>query len=275
MIELPEAIVIARQISAELKGKLIREGMRGNTPHKFAFYSSSAEEYATILPGKRMGEADANGPLILISLEPEYVLMLGGGGERILYHKGKSTLPKKHHLLLHFEDDSYLTVTVQGWGSAQLLHETEVAPHPFISKNPSPLSDQFTLDYFLRLFDGLVAGDKRAIKFFCISKPGILGVGNGYLQDILFSAKIHPRRRAIETTLEERRALFDATRDTLKEAIRLNGRDTERDLYDRPGGYVRILDSRVVGKPCPRCGTPIEKIFFLGGASYFCPNCQV
>ena len=45
--------------------------------------------------------------------------------------------------------------------------------------------------------------------------------------------------------------------------------------YQSPGGYHRTLDSNAVGQPCPECGTPIEKISFLGGASYFCPKCQV
>jgi hypothetical protein len=56
MIELPEASVIARQMSQEPKGKRIASGVRGNVSHKFAFYSRTAEEYETILKGKRWGK---------------------------------------------------------------------------------------------------------------------------------------------------------------------------------------------------------------------------
>jgi formamidopyrimidine-DNA glycosylase len=276
MIELPEALIIARQISQELKGKRILSGIRGNAPHKFAFYSRPAEEYETILKGKVMGEATVNGPLILASVEPDYVLMLGGGGERILFHPNANTLPKKHQLLLHFEDDTYLTVTVQGWGSAQLLHRAEVASHPFVSlQKPSPVSDAFTFEYFQGLFGELEEGDARSVKFFMISKPGILGIGNGCLQDVLFRARIHPRRRVVDLTEGERRALHEAIRSTLKQMVDLGGRDSEHDLYDHLGGYRRILDSKTVGQPCPECGTPIEKIQYLGGAAYFCPRCQI
>ena len=73
----------------------------------------------------------------------------------------------------------------------------------------------------------------------------------------------------------ERQVLYEATCRVIREATAKNGRDTERDLFDRPGYYRRVLDSRTVGQPCPRCGTAIEKISFLGGASYFCPSCQV
>jgi len=277
MIELPEATVIARQITAELKGKKIESGIRGNSPHKFAFYNRSPEEYETILKGKTMGPATEQGALIWVSVEPDHVLVLGGGGERILFHQNENTLPKKHQFLLHFQDDTYLTVTVQMWGFIQLSHKSEIEAQRGCHlgrKAVSPLNDEFTLEYFQGLFNELVEDDSRSVKFFIISKPGIWGVGNGYLQDILFRAKIHPRKRCVDLTETERMALYKAIRDTLKQAVKLDGRDTEFDLYNNPGRYERILDSRQVGKPCPECGTPIEKIQYLGGASYYCPSCQ-
>lgn len=276
MIELPEALVIARQMSEELRGKRIESGIRGNAPHKFAFYSRSPEEYEAILRGKTMGEATDHGSLILASVEPDHVLVLGGGGERIVFHQSEATLPKRHQLLLHFQDGTYLTVTVQGWGALQLLRQSELADHPHVGpRRVSPLSDAFTYEHFQGLFGEIEAEDPRSIKFFVISKPGVWGVGNGYLQDILFRARIHPRRKVVGISEGERRALYQAIRETLKQAVDLGGRDTERDLHERPGGYTRILDSRSVGQPCPECGTPIEKIQYLGGASYFCPRCQV
>ena len=276
MIELPEALIIARQMSAELKGKRIESGVRGNVPHKFAFYSGSVEEYEAILKGRVMGEATGHGSAILASVEPDYTLVLGGGGERILFHPSEITLPKKHHLLLHFQDGTYLTVSVQGWGNVLLLRQSELVEHPHVGeKRVSPLSDAFTFEYLQGLFEELEEEDARSIKFFIVSEPGIWGVGNGYLQDILFRARIHPKRRAIDIVEEERRALHKAIRETLKQAVDLGGRDTERDLYNRRGGYRRILDSKSVGQPCPECGTPVEKIQYLGGACYLCPSCQV
>jgi len=276
MIELPEALIIARQMNEELRGKRIESAIRGNAPHKFAFYSRPPEEYEAILRGKTMGGATGHGSLILASVEPDHVLVLGGGGERILYHPSDNTVPRKHQLLLRFADGTYLTVTVQGWGSALLLQQAEAADHPHVGeKRVSPLSDAFTFGYFQQLFAELDEEDRRSIKFFIISKPGVWGVGNGYLQDILFRARIHPRRRVIDITEGERRALHGAIRGTLEQALYLGGRDTEWDLYNHRGGYRRTLDSRSAGQPCPQCGTPIERIQYLGGASYFCPSCQI
>ncbi len=276
MIELPEASVIAGQMSKELRGKRIAAAVRGNVSHRFAFYSGSAETYEAILAGKRMGEVTGHGSAILAALGSEYTLVLGGGGERILFHQSERTLPKKHHLLLRFEDDTYLTVTVQGWGNVLLLDRSGLAEHPHVGlRRISALSDGFTLEFFEGLFGELEEEDRRSVKFFLISEPGAWGVGNGYLQDILFRAKIHPKRRALDIPQEERRTLHRAVRETLQQAVELGGRDSERDLYDRRGGYRRTMDSKAVGQPCPECGTPIEKIQYLGGACYFCPGCQI
>ena len=277
MIELPEATVIARQMTVGLKGKKVESCIRGNSPHKFAFYNRPPEEYEAILKSKTMGSAVEQGSQIWASVEPDYVLVLGEGGERILFHKDESTLPEKHQFLLHFEDDMYLTVTVQGWGFVQLFHQSEIEGKKGTHlgrKAVSPLSDEFTFEYLQGLFEELEKEDSRSIKFFIISKPGVWGIGNGYLQDILFRAKVHPRKRCVDLIENEKKMLYKAIRETLKQAVELGGRDTEFDLYNRPGKYKKVLDSRQVGKPCPECGTPIEKQQYLGGAIYYCPSCQ-
>lgn len=277
MIELPEAIIIARQISKELKGKQIVSGVRGSSPHKFAFTGKhSDEDFAAIVKDKTIGTAQANGSVILTDLEPDYVLSLGCGGERILYHTSEKTLPKKHQLLLSFRDGSYLTVTISGWGEVRLLEQSEVSNHPHLKKDAvSPLSDAFTFAYFNGLFDALPEKKRVTAKYFIISEPGIWGVGNGCLQDILYRAKVHPKRPMISLSNEEKRMLYQAIKQTLIEIVELGGRDSERDFYNRCGGYQRNLHSRMVGRPCRECGAPIEKIQYLGGAAYFCPSCQV
>ena len=277
MIELPEAITIAQQISKELKGEKIVSAARGSSPHKFAFTGKHSDrEFAKIVKGKTVGIARASGSLILVDLEPDYVLSLGCGGERILYHTSDETLPKKHQLILNFQDGSYLTVTISGWGEVRLLEQSDVSNHPHIEKNAiSPLSDAFTFTYFTSLLDSLPENKRVSAKYFIISEPGIWGVGNGCLQDILYRAKIHPTRQMTSLSNKERETLYATIKQTLVEMVELGGRDSEYDLYNKRGCYQRILHSKVVGHPCHECGTPIKKIQYLGGAAYFCPSCQV
>jgi len=263
MIELPEAVVLARQMAQELSGKVIATAIRGSVPHKFAFYSGEPEWYAQTLKGKAVGATGVLGGMVLIAAEPGYNVVLGCGGERILYHPSADQAPAKHHFLLTFTDGSALSVVVSGWGTALLLDQRTQAEHPFLrdaQDRLTPVGDAFTWERFEALFADLPTGDARAVKFFLISRPGLSGMGNGYLQDILFRAHIHPRRRAVDLSEAEREALYRATVETYAQAIAADGRDTERDLYDRPGRYVPILDKRANGRPCPRCGTAIEKI---------------
>jgi formamidopyrimidine-DNA glycosylase len=102
----------------------------------------------------------------------------------------------------------------------------------------------------------------------------LFGVGNGCLQDILWNARLHPRRPVAGLSEAEKRALYDSTCSVLQEMTALGGRSSKRDLYNNPGGYQAILSAASSGAPCPRCGSSIEKIQYLGGASYFCPDCQ-
>jgi formamidopyrimidine-DNA glycosylase len=275
MIELPEATVLARQVEAEFKGRHIVRGIRGNAPHKFAFYTGEPEEYARIMQGKTIGAVTVHGSCFALRLEPGYALVLGGGGERILSHASDETLPKKHHLLLEFDNGSYLSVSVQGWGSVQLVPEEKLTSgsHAGLTR-VSPLDKAFTAAHVRRQFAAVPPTDPRSIKYFVITDPGVWGVGNGYLQDILFRARLHPRRRAVAVTKAEQATLHEAIRATIREAVEAAGRDTERDLYNQPGRYVRIMDSRTAGHPCPECATPIEKASYLGGSVYFCPQCQ-
>lgn len=275
MIELPGATVIAQQINEELTGKRIEYGNRGNSPHKFAFTSGTAEEYEQILKGKTIGPARGHGSAILVPIEPGHMLVLGGGGERILYHQEERTHPKKHQLWLRFADGTSLTVTVQGWGNVMLLPQATAGEHRHVqSDRIPPLSDGFTWEHFQGLFESVDPESSKSCKFFLISEPGVWGIGNGCLQDILYHAGLHPKRKIVDVGEDTKRALYDAIVSTLSQMVELGGRESERDLYGTRGQYVRILDSKTKGQPCPQCATPIEKSQYLGGAIYFCPTCQ-
>jgi formamidopyrimidine-DNA glycosylase len=273
MIELPEAVRLADQIAHETGGKVVESGNCGNSPHKWAFYNRPQEEYARLLPGKKVGRTSASGSLACINLDPGLSLLLGDGGLRVLLHGPGDGLPAKYQLLLRFEEGSALTVSVQGWGFMHLATQ-EGAAERFAGHGLSPLSGKFTYQRFKQALQSYERLEKDSVKKFVISGGVVSGVGNGYLHDILFRARIHPRRRLSDITGNERRRLFGAIRKTIGDAAERGGRDTELDLHGEPGGYRPILDSRAKGEPCSQCGTAIEKIQYLGGACYFCPVCQ-
>jgi len=284
MIELPEAIALSKQINETLVGKKIRHALRGQNPHKFAFPQKdtkqlgaeySDEDFNRILKGKTITKSWANGNVILVQMDTDYLLSLGCGGEKIIYHETKETIPKKHQLLLAFEDNTFLSVTVSGWGEVRLLKTEDLENHPHIGyERIDPLSGKFTFEVFEKLIEEIPEGKKRNAKRFFISEPGFRGIGNGVIQDIFFLAKIHPRREMSSLSKEERKRLHETTRVELRKMADLGGRDGEKDLFDNWGGYERRLHSKVVGEPCPVCETPIVKEQFGGGSIYFCPSCQ-
>jgi len=273
MLELPEAVTLAQQVTKELKGATVASCERGNTPHKWAWYSAEPAEYERIAAGKTVGGAVNVGNRVAVSLEPGYVLAIGDMGGKILLHADESTLPNKRHLMLGFADGRYLTVAIQGWGGMWLMTEEKLLQYA-ASIPVSPIGDGFTYECFKDLLADDAQQGKRSVKAFMASRPRISGVGNGYVQDICFRAKLHPRRDLTDVSGRERQRWYRAIRETLDEAIARGGRDTETNLYGEPGGYVPIMDRRAKGQPCPECGTAIEKIAYLGGSCYFCSKCQ-
>ncbi len=276
MIELPEAIVISKQINDILEGKVVKTATRCQNPHKFAFTGKySDKDFAQTLKGKIIKKSWANGNIILVQMDPGYLLSLGCGGERVLYHKQDKTIPKKHQLLLEFEDQTYLTVTISGWGEVRLLEAKDIDRHPHIPFGKvDPLSEEFTISAFEELINWLPKQKKCSAKKFYITEPGLRGMGNGVIQDIFFLSKIHPKREMKSLTKEERHLLYETTRNELQRMVNLGGRDSERDIFDHFGRYQRIMHSKAVNTSCPVCETLIEKQQYLGGAIYFCHSCQ-
>jgi formamidopyrimidine-DNA glycosylase len=267
--------MLAKQMNETLQGKVIREGKLGNTPHKFVWYNRKHNEFTKLTRGKTIGKASSKGRWMFVQVDPGYVLVLGECGGKVLYHPTGTQPPSKYHLCLAFEDDSFLSVTTQMWGAMELYEAGKEQERQYIKgMRSTPLDSTFTFDYFTSLIDELLQGEKRSAKGLLTQDQIIPGLGNSIAQDILFRARIGPRRSLTEFTPGQRRDLYDAIVDTVREVIDSGGRNDEVDLFGQPGGYIRVMDSKTAGKPCPECGTTIQKLQYLGGACYFCPNCQ-
>jgi formamidopyrimidine-DNA glycosylase len=116
--------------------------------------------------------------------------------------------------------------------------------------------------------------EKRSVKGLLTQDQLIPGLGNSIAQDILFSARLHPKRALDSLGAGERKRLYRSILDTVREVTERGGRSDELDLFGKPGGYPRKMDKNAAGRKCPACGARIEKMQYLGGACYFCPGCQ-
>lgn len=276
MFELPEYTVLARQINKTLVGKAVKKGNLGNSPHKFVWYNRKPDEFTKLTRGKVMGQSRAQGRWLIISMEPGYNLVLGECGGKVLFHPAGAELPAKYHLWIEFEDGSSFTVTTQMWGAMELFECGKEQERQYIKgMRVTPVERAFTFKYFSGLIDELLQGEKRSVKSLLTQDQLIPGLGNASAQDIMFRAHLLPRRPISELSMGQRQDLYHAIVDTVHEIIDCGGRNDETNLLGKRGGYVRLMDSNAVGKPCPECRTKIQKIQYLGGACYFCPKCQV
>jgi formamidopyrimidine-DNA glycosylase len=276
MFELPEYVTLARQINESVAGKTIRSGSLGNSPHKFVWYNRTHDEFAVLTQGKAVGQAAVRGRWLFVPLQPGHVLLFGECGGRLLYHAPGARLPDKYHLWLTFDDGSALTALTQMWGAMELYEAGQEQERQYVKDmRPTPVGPEFTFAYFTALIDSLLAGPKRSVKALLTQEQLIPGLGNAIAQDIMFRAGLHPKYPITDLDGARRRRLYDAIAATVQDAIAQGGRSDEFDLYNRPGGYRRLMDSRAAGQPCPACGAIVEKIQYLGGACYFCPRCQV
>ncbi len=275
MFEIPEYTNLARQMNKTLVGKTIQQGRLGNSPHKFVWYNRSPEEFARLTQGKHVGTARVRGRWLTLDLEPGYRLLLGECGGKVLYHTPGAPLPGKYHLFVSFDDGSALTGMTAMWGAIELYEAGQELERNYIKgMRPTPIDSEFTFDYFTALIDELRQGKKRSVKNLLTQDQLIPGLGNAIAQDIMFNARLHPRRSLTDLTPNQRGDLYKAVTDTVHEVIKKGGRNDETDLFGKPGGYVRLMDSHAAGNPCPQCGQIVEKMQYLGGACYFCPKCQ-
>ncbi len=275
MFELPEVVTVARQMHDRLRGEPIVSVDVADERPRFMFLNDDLGAYKSRLVGRKIVEVIGRGKWIRAMLDSGSILLLGEMFGRILYVPPDGELPKKVHAQVTFADGGRLVVTIQAWGGFQVLTPDELAAHPYAgTQGVSAIDKAFTAERFDGVLDGSGEWSRKPIKAFLVHEGNVCGIGNGYLQDILFRAKLSPKRKVPDIARDERDRLHAAIVETMTEAIDKGGRDTEKDLFGEPGGYVPILDRRAKDQPCPDCGTPIEKIAYLGGSCYVCPNCQ-
>jgi formamidopyrimidine-DNA glycosylase len=159
-----------------------------------------------------------------------------------------------------------------GFTRARLLGAAELEER-LSSLGPEPLEDGFDAEYLARK-----VGSRRAqIKPLLLDQKVVSGIGNIYVDEILYDARIHPRRKANTLSGEEWEALYGAIRENLAAGVEHRGTTVRlyRDVLDRPGehqNYLRVFEKH--GRPCPGCEGEVVREKVGGRPSHICPACQ-
>lgn len=272
MIELPEAINLAKQMRETVRGKTVSAVYPPSSPHKFCWFNHEPEEYQAFLAGHTVTGAAGFGIFSELEFDSGVRLCFNDGVNPRFIRK-EEVRPKKYQLLLEFTDGSAIAFTVAMYGSIS-CHSGDYDNEYYRKsiESISPLTEEFVEGYF----NELLASVKPAmsVKAFLATEQRIPGLGNGCLQNILFQAGIHPKRKVSSLSDCEKNALWKQVKTVLQTMTEQGGRDTEKDLFGNPGGYQTLMSKNTLASGCPACGGEIVKETYLGGAVYYCPSCQ-
>ncbi len=262
MPELPEVETIARELKPFLEGKRIAK-VEILKPELTVGISPE------VLEGKTINRVRRRGKYLILDLSDGsgllFHLRLTG---RLYLNPGPEVNPG---LLIHTEDRLTLSFHDPRKLGRAYWHP---APDEFLGfLGPEPLDEGFTPQELRQI----LSGRKAAVKAVLLDQRSLAGIGNIYADEALFLAGINPRRPASTLSPEEGERLYQAIQEVLVEGIERHGTtfSAYRDAFGRRGeNQLSLRVFRRTGKPCPRCGTPIERIRVAGRSSHYCPKCQ-
>jgi len=271
MPELPEIETIVRSLKPRIVGRTVG-AIRLLWP---PLLRTGTTARLTGMADKRILGLSRRGKLVMIDLEGESRLVFHLKMTGQLFIANEDEPVDKHLRLvigLNEGHDELRFRDIRKFGFMLCLGPGEGDSCPeLVSLGPEPL--QVTADGFSRRF----SGRKAVIKALLLNQEVVAGLGNIYVDESLFDARIHPLTPARQLSRDDLNRLRRSVRKILRRAIAAGG-SSIRDYVDgegRKGNFqVRHKVYGREGKPCLACGTKIERIRVAGRSSFFCPNCQ-
>jgi formamidopyrimidine-DNA glycosylase len=266
MPELPEIASRAKEIKQLLVGKKIisveiLQPKCLNIP---------AEEFRENLVNATILDSTHRGKWIQIKITSGWLLInLGMGGDLLL--TDRNGLPEKYRLIFDFSDGTCLAINFWWFGYVHFCTTEGILEHRMTSKLGPNI-----LDISEDEFKVILLGKKGRIKVFLLDQTNAAGIGNAYIHDILFLAKLHPNRSIQTLSEDDITRLYQGIRQGLIPSLEKGGAFYEKNLHGVKGGFAMedILIGYREGTPCPVCQTPILKIKTGSTSSFICPSCQ-
>jgi formamidopyrimidine-DNA glycosylase len=270
MPELPEVETTRRGIQPFIEHQHIK---RLVVRHR-GFRWPIPEGLETLVIGQTIHHVERRAKYLLLKCDSGTLIIHLGMSGRIRILDSDDNVGKHDHVDLYTDNGYVMRFTDPRRFGAVLWTDEETDAHPLIAHlGPEPLSTDFDGAYLTQR----AKGRKTAIKPFLMNGEIVVGVGNIYANEALFSVGIHPETPAGQLTKKQMGQLVDAVKAVLSKAIEAGG-TTLRDFRKsdgKPGYFTQSLN--VYGRAneaCLVCGTPIVCIRQAQRASYFCPQCQ-
>jgi formamidopyrimidine-DNA glycosylase len=286
MPELPEVETVRLQLKYKVIGKTI------DTVEVFHQKTVAHDKtFKTKLKGVTIEDIDRVGKLLIFSFKNKenlfllaHLKMTGqfffvdkkgvviGGGHSMT--AADRVLPGKHtRIAFHFTDKSTLyfnDMRLFGYVKTATAHDVALARTKF---GPEPIQEDFDDEWFQKS----LRTKKTSVKAALLNQSFVAGLGNIYVDEALWRAKVKPMRRADTLTKKEAVAIAQHAGDVMNESIQVGGTTFQHflDAEGNEGNFTNHL--QVFGKqktPCPRCGAIILKTKTAGRGTHYCPKCQ-
>ncbi len=282
MPELPEVETVRRGLVPVMEGQVIQLAQVNRPDLRWPFPPRMAER----LTGARVLALRRRSKYILADLSTAETLLihLGMSGRMLIsgaivgeFHHHHPAPEKHDHVVLDMEGGARVTFNdARRFGAMDLLDTATAERHPLLAEiGPEPLGNGFSESYLV----ARLAGKNTPIKSALLDQHLVAGLGNIYVCETLYRARIHPAQKAGDLNAAQVAALVPIIREVLTEAIEAGG-SSLRDYRQADGELGYFQHSFQVygreGQPCatPGCGSGIARLVQSGRSSFFCPTCQ-
>jgi formamidopyrimidine-DNA glycosylase len=274
MPELPEVETVRRGLEALIVGKTIERITV--TLGRIIRKPDDVEQFKLLLENVTIDEVQRRGKYLLIGAGP-YTLVshLRMEGRYGLY-SAEEPVEKHTHVIFHFTDGTELRYKdVRQFGTMDLLPRNDFTELPGVATlGPEPLDAEFTVEALRRQIAKRRSGKIKAL---LLDQTFVAGLGNIYVDEVLFVSGIHPEASVTNLTDQQIELLQQAIVEVLEQSVALGGSSIKSYVNGYGQGGMMQHQLRVYGhenEPCPKCGTEIVKTRVAGRGTHFCPNCQ-
>ena len=271
MPELPEVETVKKALEKSIKNKRIIDFYHGEKDLRFPFPKLYIKKLIgnIILKPFRLGKYC----ILPLSNKKNMLLHLGMSGKILILNK-KPKIGPHDHILISLEGGIYILYNDQRrFGFIDIIDEN-IFENKFIKKlGPEALSSKFNGENFYNL----IKKKDKSIKSILLDQTIVAGLGNIYVNEVLFASNISPKRKGKNISKIKSFLLVENVKKILKKAIKFGG-TTIKDHIQPDGnlGYFK-QNLKVYGRTndkCVNCEGKIKEIRQLGRTSFFCGFCQ-
>lgn len=269
MPELPEVETVRRGLADAVTGRRIV----AVEIHERRLRRPLECEFAARLTGRRIDRVRRRAKYLLLDLDDgaSWLVHLGMTGTMVVL---PADAPRRLHTHVVAALDDGRTLRFHDPRRFGLMR---VGPADALAElatlGPEPLGAEFSADFL----HGIARRQRRAVKSLLMDQQVVAGLGNIYVNEILFGAGIRPSRRTSRMTRADAERIVAETGRVLAEAIELRGSSISdyRDERGEPGAFqhtFRVYER--AGERCRRCDGVIRRRVIVGRSSFYCPQCQ-